>query len=160
MSLYTQHPEALVLTSVDLSHVTLENTLCCLSPVRGLHHQGNKDDRPVLCKRKEYLKSHSHACTRGKQTTIWFCSNYATNRRSPNNNTVIQWSPEAEQALQDSFEITDWKALQGFHGENVEEMVNAPQAIFSSMDTVVQASSVSCFANIKTWITGDLKDQR
>lgn len=68
-----------------------------------------------------------------------------------------KWSPEAEQALQDCFEITDWKALQGFHGENVEEMVNAPQTIFSS---IVPASSVSCFANIKPWITSDLKDQR
>ncbi|KAI3360682.1 hypothetical protein L3Q82_002552 [Scortum barcoo] len=69
-----------------------------------------------------------------------------------------KWSPEAEQALKDCFETTDWEALQGSHNENMEEMVDCTTDYINfCMDTVVPVRSVRCFANNKPWITSDIK---
>ncbi|KAI3375444.1 hypothetical protein L3Q82_003694 [Scortum barcoo] len=69
-----------------------------------------------------------------------------------------KWSPEAEQALKDCFETTDWEALQGSHSENMEEMVDCTTDYINfCMDTVVPVRSVRCFANNKPWITSDIK---
>ncbi|KAI3373182.1 hypothetical protein L3Q82_006507 [Scortum barcoo] len=69
-----------------------------------------------------------------------------------------KWSPEAEQALKDCFETTDWEALQGSHNGNMEEMVDCTTDYINfCMDTVVPVRSVRCFANNKPWITSDIK---
>ncbi|KAI3355419.1 hypothetical protein L3Q82_018260, partial [Scortum barcoo] len=66
--------------------------------------------------------------------------------------------PEAEQALKDCFETTDWEALQGSHNGNMEEMVDCTTDYINfCMDTVVPVRSVRCFANNKPWITSDIK---
>ncbi|KAI3356490.1 hypothetical protein L3Q82_017698 [Scortum barcoo] len=58
-------------------------------------------------------------------------------------NVIWKWSPEAEQALKDCFETTDWEALQGSHNENMEEMVDCTTDYINfCMDTVVPVRSV------------------
>lgn len=62
--------------------------------------------------------------------------------------------PHHNQRGKDCSETTDWEALQGSQGENVEEMVVCTtDCINVCMDTVVPARSVCCFASNKPWKT-------
>ena len=78
-------------------------------------------------------------------------------RRQPTSKRSFRrWSLEAEQALQDCFETTDWDALQ--ESQNMEEMVDCTtEYINFCMDAVVPVRTVRCFANNKPWITSDVK---
>lgn len=53
---------------------------------------------------------------------------------------------EAEQALKDCFDTADWEALQGPHGENVDEVVDCTTDYINiCMETAVTVKSVPCF---------------
>ncbi len=71
---------------------------------------------------------------------------------------VRGWSPDAEEALRDCFQTTDWDVIVGSHGEDVE---GAAQCITDYMnfcvDTVVPVRTVRCFANNKPWVTKEVK---
>lgn len=70
-----------------------------------------------------------------------------------------KWSAEAEEALKDCFENTDWDALLGSHKENMEEMVDCTTDYINfCMDIGVPVRSACCYANNKPWITSDIKD--
>lgn len=70
-----------------------------------------------------------------------------------------KWFPEAEEALRDCFESTDWNALQEPHSEDIK---GATECITDYLnfcrDTVLPIQTVRCFPNNKPWITSDIKD--
>lgn len=55
------------------SHVTLDNTLAAFRQYVDCVTRATRMIGLFYAKRKEFFKSHSHACAGGKQTTICFC---------------------------------------------------------------------------------------
>ncbi|KAK0135164.1 RNA-directed DNA polymerase from mobile element jockey [Merluccius polli] len=68
------------------------------------------------------------------------------------------WSPEAEDALRDCFETTDWSVLQSPHGEDIEGLTHCLTDYLNfCMDVVAPARTVRCFPNNKPWVTRGVK---
>ncbi|KAI4880858.1 hypothetical protein NFI96_024792 [Prochilodus magdalenae] len=69
------------------------------------------------------------------------------------------WSPEAEEALKDCYDTTDWSVLLHPHGEDIEEVTHCVTDYLNfCMDVAVPTKTVRCFPNNKPWITSDVKD--
>ncbi|KAI4880092.1 hypothetical protein NFI96_008261 [Prochilodus magdalenae] len=69
------------------------------------------------------------------------------------------WSPEAEEALKDCYDTTDWSVLLHPHGEDIEEVTHCVTDYLNfCMDVAVPTKTVRCFPNNKLWITSDVKD--
>jgi len=66
-----------------------------------------------------------------------------------------KWSPEAEEALRDCFESTDWRVLQQPHGEDIEGGSHTALEDYINFcrDMVLPIKTVRCFPNNKPWIT-------
>ncbi|KAI4881888.1 hypothetical protein NFI96_006947, partial [Prochilodus magdalenae] len=65
------------------------------------------------------------------------------------------WSQEAEEALKDCYDTTDWSVLLHPHGEDIEEVTHY---LNFCMDVAVPTKTVRCFPNNKPWITSEVKD--
>ena len=66
--------------------------------------------------------------------------------------------PEAEAALRDCFESTEWSVLQEPYGEDIERITHCITDYMNfCMDIVVPVKIVCCFANNKPWITSNVK---
>ncbi|XP_060796682.1 oogenesis-related [Neoarius graeffei] len=82
---------------------------------------------------------------------------------------IVQWQPvhtrtvrrctqEADEALQDCFESTDWDVLCEPHGEDISDMTDCITEYIRFCDyTIMPTQTVHCFPNNKPWITSDLK---
>jgi len=58
--------------------------------------------------------------------------------------------PEAEEALRDCFESTDWRVLQQPHGEDIERVTHCITDYMNfCRDTVLPINTVRCFSNNK-----------
>ncbi|KAI4875852.1 hypothetical protein NFI96_001584, partial [Prochilodus magdalenae] len=69
------------------------------------------------------------------------------------------WSPEAEEALKDCYDTTDWSVLLHPHGEDIEGVTHCVTDYLNfCMDVAVPTKTVRCFPNNKPWITSDIKD--
>ncbi|KAI4877848.1 hypothetical protein NFI96_007782 [Prochilodus magdalenae] len=69
------------------------------------------------------------------------------------------WSPEAEEALKDCYNTSDWSVLLHPHGEDIEEVTHCVTDYLNfCMDVAVPTKTVRCFPNNKPWITSDVKD--
>ena len=67
------------------------------------------------------------------------------------------WTPEAEEALRDCFESTDWSVLQD-HG-NLEEITECTTDYLNfCRDVAVPTRTVRCYPNHKPWVTRDVKE--
>ncbi|KAI4898320.1 hypothetical protein NFI96_008172 [Prochilodus magdalenae] len=68
------------------------------------------------------------------------------------------WSPEAEEALKDCYDTTDWSMLLHPHGEDIEGVTHCVTDYLNfCMDVAVPTKTVRCFPNNKPWITSDVK---
>lgn len=76
-------------------------------------------------------------------------------RRQPTTtHSFRNWSPEAEDALRDCFESTDWSVLQDSFGEDIEGATHCTTDYLNfCMDIVAPTKTVRCFPNNKPWIT-------
>ncbi|KAI4875686.1 hypothetical protein NFI96_029413 [Prochilodus magdalenae] len=72
------------------------------------------------------------------------------------------WSPEAEEALKDCYDTTDWNVLlhpHRAHGEDIEGVTHCVTDYLNfCMDVAVPTKTVRCLPNNKSWITSDVKD--
>ncbi|KAI3364634.1 hypothetical protein L3Q82_011411 [Scortum barcoo] len=159
--LQTQHPEALVLISGDFNHATLDNTLAAFHQYVDCNTRGKRTLDLMYANVKDaYRATPLPALGKADHNLVLLKPHYTPRvRRLPTTTRSFRkWSPEAEQALKDCFETTDWEALQGSHNGNMEEMVDCTTDYINfCMDTVVPVRSVRCFANNKPWITSDIK---
>ncbi|XP_047456002.1 olfactory receptor 6M1-like [Mugil cephalus] len=72
--------------------------------------------------------------------------------------TVRGWTQEAEEALQDCFDFTDWEALCQPQGEDISSMADCiTEYIKFCKNIVVHPRTARCFANNKPWITSGLR---
>ena len=80
-------------------------------------------------------------------------------RRQPTTTRSFRkWSPEAEDALRDCFESTDWSVLQDSFGEDIEGVTHCTTDYLNfCMDIVAPTKTVRCFPNNKPWITSNVK---
>ncbi|KAI3353517.1 hypothetical protein L3Q82_020036, partial [Scortum barcoo] len=158
---YKQHPEALLLISGDFNHVTLDNTLAAFHQYVDCNTRGKRTLDLMYANVKDaYRATPLPALGKADHNLVLLKPHYTPRvRRLPTTTRSFRkWSPEAEQALKDCFETTDWEALQGSHNGNMEEMVDCTTDYINfCMDTVVPVRSVRCFANNKPWITSDIK---
>lgn len=70
-----------------------------------------------------------------------------------------RWSTEADQALMDCFETTDWETLRRPHGDNIESLTHCiTDYIHFCVDIAVPSKRVQCFSNNKPWVTPELKN--
>ncbi|KAI4889727.1 hypothetical protein NFI96_033082 [Prochilodus magdalenae] len=73
--------------------------------------------------------------------------------------TTRVWSPEAEEALKDCYDTTDWSVLLHPHEEDIEGVTHGVTDYLNfCMDVAVPTKTVRCFPNNKRWITSDVKD--
>lgn len=71
---------------------------------------------------------------------------------------VRRWTQEADEALQDCSDCTDWDALGQPHREDINNMTECiSDYIRFCEDTILPQRTVRCFPNNKPWITSDLK---
>ncbi|KAI4897719.1 hypothetical protein NFI96_007251, partial [Prochilodus magdalenae] len=62
------------------------------------------------------------------------------------------WSPEAEEALKDCYDTTDWSVLLHPHGEDIEGVTHCVTDYLNfCMDVAVPTKTVRCFPNNKPW---------
>ena len=79
-------------------------------------------------------------------------------RKPVTTRTVRKWSGESFEALQYCFEVTDWPALCEPHGEDIDGLTECiTDYVNFCVDCYVPASTVTCYANNKPWITKDIK---
>lgn len=157
----TQHPEALVLISGDSNHVTLDNTLAAFHQYVDCNTRGKRTLDLMYANVKDaYGVSPLPALGKADHNLVLLKPHYSPKvRKLPTTTRSFRkWSPEAEQALKDCFEITDWETLQESHSGDMEEMVDCTTDYINfCMDNVVPVRTVRCFANNKPWITSDIK---
>ncbi|KAI3376464.1 hypothetical protein L3Q82_016931, partial [Scortum barcoo] len=125
--LQTQHPEALVLISGDFNHATLDNTLAAFHQYVDCNTRGKRTLDLMYANVKDaYRATPLPALGKADHNLVLLKPHYTPRvRRLPTTTRSFRkWSPEAEQALKDCFETTDWEALQGSHNGNMEEMVD------------------------------------
>lgn len=69
-----------------------------------------------------------------------------------------RWTPEAEDALRDCFETTDWSVLQSPYGEDIEGLTHClTDYINFCTDVVAPSETVHCYPNNKPWVTPEVK---
>lgn len=123
----TQHPKDLMLISGDFNHVTLEKTLPAFHQFVDFKTRGNRTINLMYTNVKDaYSATPLPALGKGYHNLVLPRPHYTPRvRRLPTTTRSFRkWSAEAEEALKDCFENTDWDALQGSHKENMEEMVD------------------------------------
>ncbi|KAI3369427.1 hypothetical protein L3Q82_007652 [Scortum barcoo] len=146
--LQTQHPEALVLISGDFNHATLDNTLAAFHQYVDCNTRGKRTLDLMYANanvKDAYRATPLPALGKADHNLVLLKPHYTPRvRRLPTTTRSFRkWSPEAEQALKDCFETTDWEALQGSHNGNMEEMVDCTTDYINfCMDTVVPVRSV------------------
>ena len=79
-------------------------------------------------------------------------------RQSVTTRSFRRWSPEAEDALRDCFQTTDWSVLQSPHGEDIDGLTHCLTDYLNfCTDVVAPTRTVRCFPNNKPWVTSDVK---
>ena len=78
-------------------------------------------------------------------------------RIKPHTKTVQEWTKDAEEQLQDCFEITDWSLF--FEESTDPDMLSDTISFYINFceDVAVKTKSVRIFSNNKPWLTKELK---
>ena len=157
--LQTQHPEALVLISGDFNHATLDKTLANFHQYVDCNTRGNRTLDLLYANVKDaYSATPLPALGKADHNLVHLKPHYTPRvRKIPTTTRSFRkWSPEAEDALKDCFETTDWEELQESHDVDVMAGCTTDYINFCT-DVVVPVRTVRCFANNKPWITSDIK---
>ncbi len=68
------------------------------------------------------------------------------------------WSREAEEALQDCFQSTNWGLFLGEYEEDIEGLTHCiTDYVQFCEENVVPTKRIRCFPNNKPWINKDIK---
>ncbi|TWW80579.1 hypothetical protein D4764_01G0003940 [Takifugu flavidus] len=66
-------------------------------------------------------------------------------RQAASTRSIRRWTPAAEEALKDCFNITDWDVLLGEHEEDIDEMTDRLTDYLNfCVDVVVPTKTVQC----------------
>lgn len=67
------------------------------------------------------------------------------------------WSKDAEEALRECFNVTDWGLFEEDFGDSIEDLSRCITDCIKSCEDIVPTEKVSCFSNNKPWINKDIK---
>ena len=158
--LQTQHADAFFAISGDFNHVTLNSTLTNFHQLVDCNTRKNRTiDLLYSNVRDAYISSPLPPLGCSDHNLIHLQPVYKPKvQRLPiTTRTVRMWTPEAEEALRDCFESTDWSVLQD-HG-NLEEITECTTDYLNfCRDVAVPTRTVRCYPNHKPWVTRDVKE--
>ena len=159
--LQTQHPEAFIAISGDFNHVTLDSTLPAFHQFVSCPTRKNRTiDLMYANVRDAYKATPLPPLGKSDHNLVFLQPKYTPKvRRQPTTTRSFRkWSPEAEDALRDCFESTDWSVLQDSFGEDIEGVTHCTTDYLNfCMDIVAPTKTVRCFPNNKPWITSNVK---
>lgn len=149
--LQTQHHEALVLISGNFNHVTVDTTLPAFYQYVDCNTRGNRTIDLLYASVKDaYSATPLPALGKADHNLILLQPHYkpGVKRLLATTCSFRKWTHEADHALRDCFETTDWDVLQRSNSENIEEVVDCTTDYINfCMDTVVPVRTVCCYAN-------------
>ena len=84
---------------------------------------------------------HNLLCIQPQYTSL-------VQRQAVSTRSIRRWTPQAEEALRDCYDTTDWDVLLGAHGEDIEEMTHClTDYINFCADVVAPTKTVRCYPN-------------
>uniref|UniRef100_A0A3B1JI52 Reverse transcriptase domain-containing protein n=1 Tax=Astyanax mexicanus TaxID=7994 RepID=A0A3B1JI52_ASTMX len=159
--LQTQHPEAFLAISGDFNNVTLDSVLPAFHQYVKCPTRKNRTIDLLYSNLKDaYSATPLPPLGKSDHNLIYLQPQYKPQvRRQPaSTRSFRKWSPDAEAALRDCFESTEWSVLQEPYGEDIEGITHCMTDYMNfCMDIVVPVKTVRCFANNKPWITSNVK---
>ncbi|KAI4897998.1 hypothetical protein NFI96_001185 [Prochilodus magdalenae] len=161
-ALQTQHPDAFYVISGDFNHVTLDSTLPAFfqfvdCPTR----KYRTIDLLYANVRDAYRATPLPPLGKSDHNLVFLQPQYEplVQRQPTTTRSFRVWSPEAEEALKDCYDTTDWSMLLHPHGEDIEGVTHCVTDYLNfCMDVAVPTKTVRCFPNNKPWITSDVND--
>ncbi|KAI4898201.1 hypothetical protein NFI96_005256 [Prochilodus magdalenae] len=158
----TQHPDAFYVISGDFNHVTLDSTLPAFFQFVDCPTRKNRTiDLLYANMRDAYRAAPLPPLGKSDHSLVFLQPQYKplVLRQPTTTRSFRVWSPEAEEALKDCYDTTDWSVLLHPHGEDIEEVTHCVTDYLNfCMDVAVPTKTVRCFPNNKPWITSDVKD--
>ncbi|KAK0137859.1 hypothetical protein N1851_025941 [Merluccius polli] len=159
--LQTQHPEAFIAISGDFNHATLDSTLPAFHQFVDCPTRKNRTIDLLYANVKDAYTATPHPpLGKSDHDLVHLQPQYTplVQRQPATRRSLRIWSPEAEDALRDCFETTDWSVLQSPHGEDIEGLTHCLTDYLNfCMDVVAPARTVRCFPNNKPWVTRGVK---
>ncbi|TWW77451.1 hypothetical protein D4764_12G0008410 [Takifugu flavidus] len=160
--LQTKHPEALLIISGDFNHVTLDSTLAALHQVIDCPTRNNRTIDLLYTNIKEvYGVIALPPLGKSDHNLVYVQPQYTplVQRQAASTGSIRRWTPEAEEALKDCFNITDWDVLLVEHEEDIDGMTDRLTDYLNfCVDVVVPTKTVQCYPNNKPWVTQEVKD--
>lgn len=158
--LQTKQPNAFIVINGDFNHVTLDKTLPDFIQFVDCPTRENNTCLLYANAQNAYSATALPPLGKSDHNLVLLMPKYVplVQREPVSTRTVRRWTQEAEEALQDCFECTDWDALCQPHGDNIGDMMDCiTEYIKFCEDTVMPPRNVRCFPNNKPWITCELK---
>ncbi|TWW56008.1 hypothetical protein D4764_09G0010580 [Takifugu flavidus] len=160
--LQTKHPEDLLIISGDFNHVTLDSTLAALHQVIDCPTRNNRTIDLLYTNVKEaYRVIALPPLGKSDHNLVYVQPQYTplVQRQAASTRSIRRWTPAAEEALKDCFNITDWDVLLGEHEEDIDGMTDRLTDYLNfCVDVVVPTKTVQCYPNNKPWVTQEVKD--
>ncbi|KAI4887684.1 hypothetical protein NFI96_005893 [Prochilodus magdalenae] len=161
-ALQTQHPDAFYVISGDFNHVTLDSTLPAFFQFVDCPTRKNRTiDLLYANVRDAYRATPLPPLGKSDHNLVFLQPQYKplVLRQPTTTRSFRVWSPDAEEALKDCYDTTDWSLLLHPHGEDIEGVTHCVTDYLNfCMDVAVPTKTVRCFPNNKPWITSDVKD--
>ncbi|KAI4875864.1 hypothetical protein NFI96_034110, partial [Prochilodus magdalenae] len=161
--LQTQHPDAFYVISDfdDFNHVTLDSTLPAFFQFVDCPTRKNRTiDLLYANVRNAYRATPLPPLGKSDHNLVFLQPQYKplVLRQPTTTRSFRVWSPEAEEALKDCYDTTDWSMLLHPHGEDIGGVTHCVTDYLNfCMDVAVPTKTVRCFPNNKPWITSDVK---
>jgi len=160
-ALLNHQPGAFMAITGDFNHTTLDKALPTFHQYIDCPTRNNKTLDLLYANTKDaYSATALPPLGRSDHDLVRLTPRYVplVKRLPVTTRTVRRWSLEANDALQDCFESTDWDVLCGPHGEDINSMTDCiTEYIKFCEHTTIPSRTVRCFPNNKPWITRDLK---
>ena len=158
--LQTQHPDAFTAISGDFNHVTLDSTLPAFHQYVSCPTRKDRTIDLLYANVKDaYNATPLPPLGKSDHNLVSLQPKYIPKvRRQPSTTRSFRsWSSEAEEALRDCFELTDWSVLQDSYGEDIDGVTHCTTDYLNFCMARAPTRTVRCFPNNKPWITCDVK---
>ncbi|TWW68197.1 putative RNA-directed DNA polymerase from transposon BS [Takifugu flavidus] len=141
--LQTKHPEALLIISGDFNHVTLDSTLAALHQVIDCPTRNNRTIDLLYTNVKEaYRVIALPPLGKSDHNLVYVQPQYTplVQRQAASTRSLRRWTPAAEEALKDCFNITDWDTVQCYPNnkpwvtQEVKDVLNKKKKAFRNKD--------------------------
>ncbi|XP_049333313.1 uncharacterized protein LOC125801152 [Astyanax mexicanus] len=161
-ALQTQYPDAFYVITGDFNHVTLDSTLPAFFQFVDCPTRNNRTINLLYANLKDaYRAIPLPPLGKSDHNLVFLQPQYKplVLRQPTTTRSFRVWSPEAEEALRDCYDTTDWSVLLHPHGEDIEGVTHCVTDYLNfHMDVAVTTKTVRCFPNNKPWITSTVKD--